>query len=134
VDEYGGTAGIVTLQDLLGALVGRIDAEQAFQNSTLDGPPPSRGPDGSLLLDGMTRLPELEELTGIRVDESSHEAVDTLGGLVMLELGRVPAVGDELAIGRWRLRVEVLDGRRVATVRLLPSTDSSRPPMADSIQ
>jgi len=134
VDEYGGTAGIVTLQDLLGALVGRIDAEQPFKSETLTGPPAGPAADGALLLDGMTRLPELEELTGIRVDEASHEEVDTLGGLVMLQLGRVPTVGDVLTLGRWRLRVEALDGRRVAAVRLLPSTDPSRPTMADRIQ
>lgn len=134
VDEYGGTAGLVTLQDLLGALVGRIEAEQPFQSNALERASPNVSKDGSLLLDGMTRLRELEELTGIRVGESTREAVDTLGGLVMLKLGRVPMAGDELTIGRWRLRVEALDGRRVAAVRFLPLTDPRPPAMADSIR
>jgi CBS domain containing-hemolysin-like protein len=134
VDEYGGTAGIVTLQDLLGALVGRIQPEQPFESNAPDGPRPSHAPDGPLLLDGMTRLPEFEELTGIRVDQRSREAVDTLGGLVMLQLGRVPAVGEEVSMGNFLLRVEALDGRRVATVRFLASTEPGRPtPIVDSV-
>jgi len=125
VDEYGGTAGLVTLQDLVGALVGRIEAEEPFESNALSRPRPSPAPDGSLLLDGLTRLRELEDLTGVRLDEASRAAVDTVGGLVMFHLGRVPDIGDEVEIGPWRLRVEALDGRRAAVVRLLPGGERS---------
>jgi putative hemolysin len=126
VDEYGGTAGLVTLQDLVGAVVGRIEAEEPFESSAECGPRPSPAPDGSLLVDGLTRLAEFEELTGARLDEEAQEAVDTLGGLVMLRLGRVAAVGDEVCVDRWLVRVEALDGRRVAVVRLARAGDPSR--------
>jgi CBS domain containing-hemolysin-like protein len=130
VDEYGGTAGMVTLRDLLEALVGRIE----------DGLPPldsigSGGqvePDGSLLLDGRMRVDEFQEAAGVRVDDKTHEDVDTLGGLITAMLGRFPGVGEEIAIGGRIVRIETRDGLRVALVRLLPpagrSTDpSSRP-------
>jgi CBS domain containing-hemolysin-like protein len=122
VDEYGGTAGIVTLQDLLGALVGRIEAEQPFESSALAGQQSRSAPDGSLLVDGLTRLSELEDLLGIRVDEELRAEVDTVGGPVMLRLGSVPAIGDQVGISSWLLRVEALDGHRAAAVRIVPAT------------
>jgi putative hemolysin len=113
LDEYGGTAGIVTLENLVEALVGRIEeAPLASHKAT----------DGSVVLDGLTRLDEFEELTDVRIDPGRRAEVDTLGGLVMAELDRLPQVGDEVAIDGARLRVEALDGRRVATVRLVRQT------------
>jgi magnesium and cobalt exporter, CNNM family len=134
VDEYGGTAGIVTLQDLLAALVGRIEAEQPFESSALESRRPNSALDGSLLVDGLTRLSELEDLLGIRLDDALRAEVDTVGGLVMLRLGRVPAVGDQVAIGTWLLRVEALDGHRAAVVRLVPATQMRDLKPAGSIQ
>jgi CBS domain containing-hemolysin-like protein len=117
VDEYGGTAGMVTLRDLLEALVGRID----------DAPPITDGitpegdveADGSVLLDGLMRVEEFEEATGLRLEEESHEGVETLGGLIAATLGRIPGVGEQIGIGGRALRIEARDGRRIATVRLL---------------
>jgi CBS domain containing-hemolysin-like protein len=118
IDEYGGTAGIVTLENLIEALVGRIEDEPPIG---VEAPPPvTLESDGSLILDGLTRLDELEEIAEIKLPEEVHEQVDTLGGLVMASLDRIPSVGDEVMVsGRW-LRVEQLDGRRVEAVRLLP--------------
>jgi CBS domain containing-hemolysin-like protein len=65
------------------------------------------------------RLWEFEELTGLRLPESDHEDSDTLGGLVMARLGRIPVEGDSVQVDTHILRVEQLDGRRVAAVRLL---------------
>jgi CBS domain containing-hemolysin-like protein len=71
-------------------------------------------------VDGLTRLGELEELTKIRFEESDHEEVETVGGLFMTRLGRMAVEGDEIAVNGRTLRVERLDGLRVALVRLLP--------------
>jgi putative hemolysin len=123
VDEYGGTAGIVTLSDLMRALVGRIDEESSF------------GPsgharveaDGSMLLDGLMRTHEFEELIGRDLKEPERAGVETLSGLVMALLDRLPQVGDEVALPGHRLRVEGLHGRRVGSLRLFRETASARP-------
>jgi putative hemolysin len=125
LDEYGGTAGLVTLEDLVEALVGRIEEasldEQARAAVAVDAPAPD---ESALVLDGLTRLEEFEELTRTLLPEDVHEQVDTLGGMVMVRLGRVPEVGDEVAIGDRALRVEAMDGRRVAALRLLPGGET----------
>jgi putative hemolysin len=119
-DEYGGTAGVVTLEDLVESLVGRIEAEPPIGSEPvpLDGVRPQ--PDGALLLDGLTRLDEFEELAGLKLNAAIHEEVSTVGGLMMMSLHRIPEVGDEATIGGRTLRVEARDGQRVALVRMLP--------------
>ena len=124
IDEYGGTAGIVTLEDVLEALVGRLDEGDAVAGSTSG----ARQDDGSVLLDGLTRVDELQELTGLGADDLDEGRVETVGGLLMLRLGRLPQVGDEVPLDFYRLRVEELDGRRVSLVRLTPG---GREPPAD---
>jgi CBS domain containing-hemolysin-like protein len=76
--------------------------------------------DGSVLIDGLARIEDVAEACGLPVDTEVTDEVDTMGGLVMLHLGRVPEVGDEVPLGERRLRVEQMDGRRVARLRLLP--------------
>jgi CBS domain containing-hemolysin-like protein len=124
VDEYGGTAGIITLHDLLEALVGRID-EAAEGSQPVIGP---REPDGSRAFDGLVRLAEFEEVTAIVLGEEDRQSADTLGGLVMARLGRLPRVGDEVVIQGRHLKVESLDRLRVARVRLLPDVVAAMPP------
>ena len=127
IDEYGGTAGIVTLENLVEALVGRIEDEPPMG---VEPPPPiTVTADGSLILDGLTRLDEFEEIADVKLPEEVHEQVDTLGGLVMASLDRIPEVGDEVVVGGYTLRVEQLDGRRVEAVRLLraASPDGEQP-------
>jgi CBS domain containing-hemolysin-like protein len=115
IDEYGGTAGIVTLENLVEALVGPIYHEDDAVASPTHDPVPE--PDGTLVFDGLTRLDELQERTKLRIDPRLREEVDTVGGLVMAALGRVPEMGDEVEVDGHVLRVEALDGRRVAAVR-----------------
>ena len=116
IDEYGGTAGVLTFDDLVEALVGPMRDERGDTDATA---PPVGAVDGSLVLDGLTRLDQWEEQTGIRLSEADHDAVDTVGGLVMTRLGRIPEAGDEIAVAGRTLRVEAMDDLRVASVRLL---------------
>jgi putative hemolysin len=118
LDEYGGTAGIVTLQDLLEALVGRIEDEpRAHAPASM---PIHAESDRPRLLDGLMRVDEFEEVAGVRVKDGSRESVETLGGLITAVLGRFPEIGDEVTVGGRRLRVEARDRLRVTAVRLLP--------------
>jgi CBS domain containing-hemolysin-like protein len=121
VDEYGGTAGIITLHDLVEGLVGRIDEEPALAGGERPAPGPRAEPDGSQVFDGLTRLRDFEEVTGIEVSEEDRQAADTVGGLIMVRLGHLPRQGDEVEVGGRRLRVERLRRYRVAEARLLPA-------------
>src|SRR6266540_785639 len=110
VDEYGGTAGIVTLEDLIEELVGEIHDEYdaAPEPLPLGGRVPSE-------VDGLLNLADFAERTGFALPAGPYE---TLGGFLMARLERLPAVGDEVCLDGWRLVVSALDGRRVARVRL----------------
>ncbi|SKC35449.1 hemolysin family protein [Krasilnikoviella flava] len=117
VDEYGGTSGIVTLEDVVEELVGDVADEHDPRRAGV-----VRGTDGSWVVPGVLRPDELEERTGLVVPEGP--AYETLGGLVMAELGRVPDVGDEIETDGVRLRVEAMDARRVERLRVLGEEDA----------
>lgn len=128
VDEYGGTSGVVTLEDVVEELVGDVADEHDPRRSGS-----ARGADGSWLVPGVMRPDELTEVTGLHVpDEGAYE---TLGGLVMAHLGRVPEPGDHVVVveppSRVELWVEAMDGRRVERLRLRavePTTDEGEEP------
>ena len=121
IDEYGSTAGIVTIEDLVEALVGPIDEEPALGAALTDAlAGDGRAGAAGSLLDGLTDLTDFAERTGVVVDPAVRHVAKTLGGLVMARLGRVPAPGDQVTYRGRTLRVEAMDGHRVATVRLLP--------------
>ncbi len=114
VDEYGGTAGVVTLEDLVEELVGEVEDEY----DTPDAPTVSSDPTEGRVLSGLLRIDELAEAAGFRAPEGPYA---TLGGLVMERLGRLPVVGDTVEVEGRTLTVLELDGRRVAWVQLGPS-------------
>ncbi len=111
VDEYGGTAGIVTLEDLVEELVGEVDDE----HDTGSRPQVEQRRSGGLVLSGLLRDDEVADVAGLRMPEGPY---DTLGGLVMARLGRIPERGDRVDVDGWTLTVTELDGRRVDRVLL----------------
>jgi CBS domain containing-hemolysin-like protein len=120
LDEYGGTAGIVTLKDLVARLVGEMGDEYAqpvHEVRVL--------PDGSVLVDGLALIEDVNAELHTHFDASE---VDTMGGLVFSRLGRRPQIGDEVDVGGgYRARVERLDGLRIARIRLLPAGADTAP-------
>ena len=111
VDEYGGTDGIVTLEDLVEEVVGEIFDEYDTAETVVV---------GSDTIDGRLNLQEFEERTGIELPRGSS---DTIAGYVIEQLGRLAVVGDTVDIPGATLQVTSLDRRRIATVRLLARPD-----------
>jgi CBS domain containing-hemolysin-like protein len=112
IDEYGGTAGIATLEDLVEELVGELADEHDRARSGV-----TRGANSSVLFPGMIRPDELQEMA---IDVPDQATYETVAGFIMSALGRIPAVGDEVQISNGCLRVERMDGRRVDRVRFTP--------------
>ena len=111
VDEYGGTAGLATLEDLLEELVGEITDE--FDEEV---PNVEELPNGDVLVNATLNVDDVNEELDLELPEGNY---DSLGGLVFELLGRVPVAGDTVEQAGVRLIVERVDGRRVARVRLV---------------
>jgi magnesium and cobalt exporter, CNNM family len=111
VDEYGGTAGIVTLEDLVEELIGDIRDEYDTEEDI------RRLQGGQVEVDGLLNLDEFAEQTGVTLPEGPYE---TVAGYVLSALGRLPAVGDTVEVDGHRLTVTEMDARRIARVRVGP--------------
>ncbi|GAA3392802.1 hemolysin family protein [Cryptosporangium minutisporangium] len=124
VDEFGGTEGIVTIEDLIEEIVGEVaDEHDRSQPAGI-----RRRPDGGWHLSGLLRPDEIRERTGLPIPD--HRTYDTLGGLITVRLGRLPRQGDRIEVerpppldfddaalpDRYRLTVDRMDGRRVDRV------------------
>lgn len=108
LDEYGGTAGLVTMEDLLEEIVGPIYDEHDPQVRV--------GPDeGAPRLDGSMPISEFNSQQGAALDDTDYT---TIGGYIFGQLGRLPRVGDRVTVGPFTFEVIEMDGRRVKTVRL----------------
>ncbi|MGH7654648.1 MAG: hemolysin family protein [Gemmatimonadaceae bacterium] len=110
VDEYGGTAGLVTLEDALELIVGEIRDE-----NDVEAPDVEREDDDKFWVSARVTLDELSELTG---QDFTHEDVQTVGGLVYELVGSVPRAGESLTVGNFKLVVERVVRRRVERVYL----------------
>ena len=118
VDEYGGTAGVVTLEDLVEEIVGEVSDEHDRSRAGV-----VRGRD-SVTFPGELRPDELRDSTGIEVPEG--DVYDTVGGYVMSVLERVPAVGDEVPVEGGVLAVVRMHNRRVDRIRFTPTPPEAR--------
>jgi putative hemolysin len=119
VDEFGGTAGIVTLEDLIEEVIGDIRDE--YDVNTGD---PLSFPGGDIEADGLLNLDEVRTQIGVDLPDGPYE---TLAGYVMACLGHVPRLGEAVEVDGHRLEVTELDGRRVSRVRVTPlEADDSR--------
>ncbi|WP_086667656.1 hemolysin family protein [Lentzea kentuckyensis] len=112
VDEYGGTAGLVTLEDVVEEIVGDVRDEHDRGEAP---PVRSLGKD-SWLVSGLLRDDEVAEATGFLMPTGDYE---TLAGLVLARLGRIPDVGDEIRVDSWRVTVMRMDKHRVAELRVV---------------
>lgn len=122
VDEYGGTAGIVTLEDLVEELVGDITDE--YDTPSV----PARhlaGLADEVAVDGLLNLDDFEEASGIRLPDGPY---DTVAGFMMASLGAVPKAGDTVQYAGRRMRVVTMDGRRIERVLVEPAATKSRRP------
>jgi putative hemolysin len=110
LDEYGGTAGIVTLEDLVEELIGDIKDEYDEEPAET-----TRLRSGDIEVDGLLNLDDFADATMIELPDGPYE---TVGGFLAARLGKVPSTGDEVPIDAHTLTVTEMDGRRVARVRL----------------
>jgi magnesium and cobalt exporter, CNNM family len=111
LDEFGGTAGLVTIEDLLEEIVGEIQDEYDVEEPLV-----VKLSDNESRIDGRADIDDLVELYDIQLDEGELEQFDTVGGLVFHRLGGVPHVGDVVSVDGLTLTVESTDGRRVGKV------------------
>ncbi len=118
-DEYGAPAGIVTFEDLAEELVGNIADEYDTAEPTLE-----RDPDGSWVVPGSWRLDEIERATGVELPNDG--TFDTVAGLVLARLQRIPTVGERIEVAGAVVEVVAMDGWAITAVRVVPPPEGHR--------
>jgi len=111
IDEYGGTAGLVTFERVMERIVGQLGGDFGTAASAI-----RQLPDGSAEVDGLAIVTDINEQFGLEIDEETYS---TIGGFMLGRLGRRPKVGDTVEVGNRKLRVEAVDGLRVSRVRII---------------
>jgi len=121
VDEYGDIQGIVTITDIMDAVLGRLQAGEGEGDEALV----VEREDGSLLVDGGLHIDELRELTGERLPDADEHGYNTTAGLTIAHFGRIPHVGEYFQLGLWRVEVVDLDGPRIDKLLLQRTADTN---------
>lgn len=120
VDEFGEVVGLVTPRDVLEAIAGEFQAETDEERMAIE------RPDGSWFLDGIIAIPELKDTLGIKeVPEEELGRYNTLAGMMMLLLQRVPKTGDRVSWEHWDFEVADMDGRRIDKVLATPKVSGT---------
>ncbi|KRA15439.1 MULTISPECIES: hemolysin family protein [unclassified Lysobacter] len=131
VDEYGDVTGLVTVNDLMGAVIGRIQNNETDD----DAAPVVERSDGSYLLDGSLALEDLRELVGGgRLPGEDEHDFHTAAGMVIARFGRIPHVGEHFDWSVWRIEVVDLDGPRIDKLllqRIAAPREDAQEPVAD---
>jgi CBS domain containing-hemolysin-like protein len=123
VDEYGGTDGVVTVEDLIEELVGEIADEYDVESpETVTEELTAPGDPKIFLVDGLLREDELMEQTGFTLPEGPYE---TLAGFLLSRLGHIPVVGESLEENGWEFTVRQVDRHRIEQVRVIPPLESA---------
>ncbi len=117
IDEYGGTSGLVTIEDLIEEIVGDIQDEYDLEEEWI-----VEEPNGSVLVDGRLNIEDFEEQFDVAVE---REKFDTVGGYVVEQLGRVPAAGERVNIGELEMLVVLGDQRAIRQLRIIANDNST---------
>lgn len=117
VDEYGGTAGIVTLEDILEEIVGEIRDEDDEEDNDVQ-----KLKDGRYILDPLMTLSDMEDELGVELEAPENSHVETLSGLIQATLGIIPSAGAEVEIDGYKFRVLKMDGTRMEKVLMIKPT------------
>jgi len=117
LDEFGGTAGLVTLEDLLEEIVGEVSDQ--FDLTT---PEIQSLPDGSVLIDGLTLIEVVNQHLNLNLSDPHY---DTIAGYFLGKLGHIPTIGDTIESGGVKLQVESMDGLRIAQLKLFQPNDAA---------
>jgi len=120
LDEYGGTAGLVTIEDLLEEIVGEIQDEYDTEE-----PMVVRLSDDEARVDGRASVDELSELFDTNIQFEDEDEYDTVGGLIYHRIGGIPSPGDRVELDGLTLTVESTDGRRVGKVLVVRTPDGN---------
>lgn len=117
IDEYGGTAGLVTLEDLIEEIVGEIHDEHDGEEADF-----VDLPDGSVLADSRVEIEKLEERLGVKIPEGSYE---TLAGFILSRLRKIPIAGDVLRHGELEMTIASADERSIKKVKIRKTGDTA---------
>lgn len=115
IDEYGGTSGLVTLEDIIEEIIGEIEDEYDVEDKNADH---QFNPDGSIDLEGRLYIDEFNELLNGSIEED--EDYDTLAGFIIDHLGRIPENGEEFTLNNFIFNILEADARRVISIRVTP--------------